>query len=193
MSAPTELRVVWSPAHPDHFRPGRGAVSITGVVWHKTDSDNQQGTAGWFALSVEARTRALRESAMRAAAQKGVVLSAAQIEAIRGFRSSAHLSVDLDGDPILQHVQFDAVAFHAGNANPFTIGVEVVGRPNTVVSERQYAACASIARFLQKYFAIPLRLGRPGGHSGHKEWMKTACPANLDVARIIREAKRESS
>lgn len=192
MSAPTELRVVWSPAHPDHFRPGRGAVSITGVVWHKTDSDNQQGTAGWFALSVESRTRALRESAMRAAAQKGVVLSAAQIEAIRGFRSSAHLSVDLDGDPILQHVKFDDVAFHAGNANPFTIGVEVVGRPHTIVSEGQYTACAAIARFLQKYFAIPLRLGRPGGHSGHREWMKTVCPANLDVSRIVREAKKAS-
>lgn len=158
-------------AHSDNFRRGR-EKSIQVAVFHKTASDNHDGTILWFNKGVQDRTAERRK---------------AQPNAPAVGPSSAHLSIGFQGE-IVQHVAFSDTAFHCRGANAASIGIEVVGRPDTPVTEVQYKACAELLAWLHGNFGIPIQRSAVFGHreiSGNT----TQCPANLDIDRIVREAQ----
>lgn len=155
-------------AHPDNFRRGR-VKPIRIAVFHKTASDNHQGTILWFNKGIQDRTAERRKK---------------QPDAPQAGGSSAHLSIGFNGE-IVQHVAFADTAFHCREANAASIGVEVVGRPGTPVTDAQYRACAELLAWLHGNFGIPINRKQVYRHG---ELNATACPANLDVDRIVREA-----
>lgn len=92
---------------------------------------------------------------------------------------SAHYVVS--GDTVHQLVQEENIAWHARQANPYTIGIEV--DPN--VPGNTYKTVAQLVKeiSLRRGIAINSDTIAP-----HKRFVITACPGTLDLARIIREA-----
>src|SRR3990167_1220093 len=103
--------------------------------------------------------------------------------------ASAHYIVAWNGS-ITQMVKDSDAAYHAGN---FTINLQSIGiehddqaKPNVVRPPALYKTSAKLVYDLCKKYKIPIdrkyiRM--------HREISATACPAKLDVERIVREAK----
>ncbi len=158
-----------------NFRRGRDGERPRAVVVHTTDG-TFEGAASWFAR-----------------AESGV---------------SAHYLVGLGGR-VVQFVDEADTARHAGRVldptaeladgagadgvNPFTIGIEFEdgGDPAAVARDAaQYAAGARLLAEIAARWGIPL----DGEHVvGHREvFAAKLCPGNLDVGRLIDEARRLS-
>jgi hypothetical protein len=92
-----------------------------------------------------------------------------------GIEVAAHYVVT--GDRIIQMVKESDTAWHARQANPYTIGIEV--DPNT--PGNTYATVARLVREIrQRNGDLPLRR--------HSDFNQTDCPGELDLPRIDREA-----
>lgn len=89
---------------------------------------------------------------------------------------SAHYVVS--GDRIVQMVKESDTAWHARQANPYSIGIEI--DPNT--PGNTYATVARLVREIRaRHGNLPLKK--------HNEFNQTSCPGTLDIARIDREAR----
>lgn len=81
---------------------------------------------------------------------------------------------------VVQLVREADAAWHARQANPFSIGIEI--NPNT--SETTYRTVAQIVRELrQKYGNMPI--------TGHNTYVSTQCPGTIDLAKIDRYARED--
>ena len=100
---------------------------------------------------------------------------------------SAHFTVDGFTRTIYQHVDLSNRAWHAIDANEFAIGIETIdGKAWGIHPEITYDMTAWLIRTL-----IAPTLGLPVNDEvigPHSRWVATACPAYLDVARIITAA-----
>lgn len=89
---------------------------------------------------------------------------------------SAHYVVS--DKKIIQLVSEEEIAWHAREANSFSIGIEV--DPN--VPGDTYKTVASLVRDIRSRRGnIPLKR--------HRDYVSTSCPGNIDVERIDRESK----
>ena len=70
---------------------------------------------------------------------------------------SAHLVLDESGDVVYQCVPLNMKAWHACNANPYSIGVEMGGYAEKGFSDKELAADALIVAWLLRRYAIPCR------------------------------------
>lgn len=101
--------------------------------------------------------------------------------------ASAHYGISEDGE-IWQFVPDEYIAWHAGNVNRFTIGIEHCGGyllpdgSRAKPTEACMRASAQLIKFLSdKYGIVPNR----ENIKGHKEHMATACPGSLDIEFIV--------
>ena len=97
-------------------------------------------TNAWWALGdvgVRARTEQVRAVVVHHTGGEG---GAEQVcRTLRARRLSVHYVIDYDG-AVTQHADHDVVTYHAGQANGWTIGVEVVNRarpPATTAHPRE--------------------------------------------------------
>lgn len=89
---------------------------------------------------------------------------------------SAHFIVS--GDRVVQMVNMADTAWHARQANPFTVGIEV--DPNT--PGNTYETVGALVKFIRGYYpGIPLKR--------HSDYVATSCPGTLDIGRIDAIAK----
>jgi hypothetical protein len=92
---------------------------------------------------------------------------------------SAHYVVS--GDTVIQMVEETDIAWHAMQANGFTIGIEV--DPNT--PGNTYKTVGELVRQIRSRRGnIPLKK--------HSDYVNTACPGNIDLNRIENEAKGDN-
>ena len=95
---------------------------------------------------------------------------------IRHFQSSvaevsAHFVVS--GDRVVQMVNMGDTAWHARQANPYTIGIEV--DPNT--PGNTYETVGALVKFIRSYYGdLPLKK--------HSDYVATACPGTLNLRLI---------
>lgn len=88
---------------------------------------------------------------------------------------SAHYVVT--GDQIIQMVKESDTAWHAVQANPYTIGIEV----DPLLPGNTYATVGRLVREIRgRHGNLPLRK--------HSEFVQTSCPGNLDIGRIESES-----
>lgn len=105
---------------------------------------------------------------------------------------SSHFTVDGASGRIIQHVSMEDRAWHALSANDFSYGVETIdGKPWGDHPESTYPLVAWLVRYIARQHL--LRWGTPLAINDtvvgpHSRWVATACPANLDWPRVIREA-----
>jgi N-acetyl-anhydromuramyl-L-alanine amidase AmpD len=120
-------------------------------------------------------------------------------------RVSAHYLVSLDGR-VVQMVDEADTARHAGRVreptaalvidddpNPYTVGIEFEdgGEPLEVFRpDVQYAAGAALIREIVRRWEIPLDREHVIGHN--EVFSAKACPGNLDIERLIDEARVSS-
>ena len=81
-------------------------------------------------------------------------------------RASAHVVLRDDGGHATQLVPWTEKAWHAANANPHTLGLEIVGwtaKPNKI---EQLRVAARIMAFWAEEFGFPVRQGNRYGHGG---------------------------
>lgn len=71
--------------------------------------------------------------------------------------ASAHIVLSEDGQRCAQLVPWSEKAWHAVNANPYTIGIELAGFTSQANNERQINRAARIAAFFMREFDIPRR------------------------------------
>lgn len=91
---------------------------------------------------------------------------------------SAHYVVS--ENEVIQLVREADAAWHARQANPFSIGIEI--NPNT--SETTYRTVAQLVRELrQKYGNLPLQ--------PHSQYVSTQCPGSVDLAKIDTYSREE--
>lgn len=84
---------------------------------------------------------------------------------------SAHFVVS--GDRIVQMVNMADTAWHARQANPYTIGIEI--DPNT--PGNTYETVGALVKFIRGYYGdLPLKK--------HSDYVNTACPGTIDLAKI---------
>jgi N-acetyl-anhydromuramyl-L-alanine amidase AmpD len=77
---------------------------------------------------------------------------------------SAHYVIGRKGE-IIQMVKHNDVAFHASNANGYSIGIEHVAKKGLPPTHVQYAASAALVRWLCQRYGIPLSRSRVVGHA----------------------------
>lgn len=103
---------------------------------------------------------------------------------------SAHYAVDLDGS-LLAFLEEYYTAYHAGNyaMNQRSIGIEHIdnGRYNDPRPDALYETSAKLVADICKFYDIPCDRQHI---LKHNEITATGCPHNLDVDRIVREAKK---
>ena len=105
-------------------------------------------------------------------------------------KASAHFGIGEDGE-IWQFVDDRFIAWHAGDANRFNIGIEHCGGyrlPDGSLAKPTQAchdASVELIKFLSDKHGIEI-----SGETikGHKEFMATACPGSLDIQYIIFKA-----
>jgi hypothetical protein len=91
---------------------------------------------------------------------------------------SAHYIVS--GDRVVKMVQEADTAWHAKQANPYTIGIEV----DPQVPGNTYKTLAALVRDIRtRHGDLPLKK--------HSDFNQTSCPGNLDLPRIDKEAQGE--
>ncbi|MGI9020466.1 MAG: N-acetylmuramoyl-L-alanine amidase [Solirubrobacterales bacterium] len=157
--------------HPaPNFEPGRDGERPRAIVLHTTDG-KWEGTLAWFANP-----------------ESGV---------------SAHYLVGLDGR-LVRLVDEADTARHAGRVlrptatlaqgmadlNSVTIGIELCdeGDPGGVARPHaQYLAAARLVADIAARWEIPLDRDHVIGHN--EVFAEKTCPGNLDVERVVREAR----
>lgn len=78
-------------------------------------------------------------------------------------KASAHAVLREDGKQLTQLVGLDDKAWHAANANPFSVGIEHSNRTSKgYATEHQLQVSARIFGWLALEFDIPVRIARPG-------------------------------
>lgn len=91
---------------------------------------------------------------------------------------SAHYVITGTNREVYHLVDNVNTAWHAKQANPFTIGLECDPR----CRDEDYDVVAEVVANLWKHYGkLPLKR--------HSEYVSTACPGNYDLARIAREAE----
>jgi hypothetical protein len=107
---------------------------------------------------------------------------------------SAHYLVGIDGS-VLQFVNEEDTARHAGpDTNPWTIGVEFEDAGEPATSRRsngQYEAGARLIREISHRWNIPLDTDHILPHRMFNP--KKTCPGNLDIERLLRQARTPES
>lgn len=102
---------------------------------------------------------------------------------------SAHYGIDLDGS-LLAFLEEYWTAYHAGNyaMNQRSIGIEHIdnGKYNDPRPDALYETSAKLVADICKFYDIPCDRKHI---LKHNEITATGCPHNLDVDRIVREAK----
>jgi hypothetical protein len=92
---------------------------------------------------------------------------------------SAHLVIN--DHRSVQMVNWGDAAWHARQANPFSIGIEL--DPNG--GEAMYRRAAAAIRYLRGLFGdLPLE--------GHNKYVNTQCPGHIDLAKLDRYAREEN-
>lgn len=82
-------------------------------------------------------------------------------------KASCHIIVNADGTKAAQLVPYSLAAWHAKQANPRTIGVELTGYIATANDRRQLLNAARIGAWLSYRFGIPGKLADKYGRGGH--------------------------
>jgi N-acetylmuramoyl-L-alanine amidase CwlA len=104
---------------------------------------------------------------------------------------SAHYGVGYDGSRLVQWVNEDDAAWHAGSwsVNLDSIGIEHEdrGQFNAPRPDGLYTAAAALVRDVCGRYGIPIDRAHIRAHREVSE-SPTACPDALDVERIVREA-----
>lgn len=96
---------------------------------------------------------------------------------------SAHFSVEDDNKH--QYVRVEDTAWHARQANPFSVGIELSAGPGRPASDKTYtSAIEIIAPIIKRY-----RLNPDTDIEYHKKYVKTAC-SELDLDRIKEGVKK---
>lgn len=149
------------PAYPDNFMVGRQGNAVTAIVAHHTASTFEGAVARFTSSS-----------------------------GVSGGGTSAHFIVRIDGSRY-QLVDTADTAFHAGNfqANLTTIGIEHeqtwdfgAGVKTSDFSDAQYQSSHELCSILAADSGFPL----DGNHlRPHSFYSQTACPGDLDLARIM--------
>ncbi len=101
---------------------------------------------------------------------------------------SAHFLIGLDGR-IVQMVDTDDLAWHARQANSYSVGIEHVDNgwhQDPVRTPELYAASARLNRWLLDMYDLDVAAIRP-----HREYVNTACPSGLDLGLIIAMTRGE--
>lgn len=84
---------------------------------------------------------------------------------------SAHFVVS--GDRVVQMVNMADTAWHARQANPYTIGIEI--DPKT--PGNTYETVGALVKFIRSYYGdLPL--------NKHSDYVATACPGTIDMGKI---------
>jgi LysM repeat protein len=91
----------------------------------------------------------------------------------RASEVSAHYIIDKNGD-IYQMVQDGDKAWHAGNANRHSIGIEHVARVGDELTEAQEKSSIALIRWLMSEYKIS-----KDNIKGHKQVGSTSCPGNI--------------
>lgn len=102
---------------------------------------------------------------------------------------SIHFVVEPSGR-VVQCADLDTVTFHAGAANEWTIGVEIVGGPAKDFTPEQYRAIVELAESLpvpRVLFAKGADLATFSGHCEHRDLTKTKIDAGGRVMRVLAE------
>lgn len=101
--------------------------------------------------------------------------------------TSAHYVIDNKGQLYAMLEEYLS-AWHAGdyNVNLKSIGIEHEGYTGLVRSDKEYATSAKLVADICKYYGIACDRAHI---KAHREIVSTQCPTDLDVDRIVREAK----
>lgn len=105
---------------------------------------------------------------------------------------SAHFLVDREGR-VIQWVPLEDTAWHSNNwnTNLISIGIEHEDVPNEEdgmwPTDAMYKASAQLHAHLSEHYGFPLITGKTV--MPHNAFAATRCPGDLDLDRIVREAK----
>lgn len=91
----------------------------------------------------------------------------------RDSQVSAHYIIDKNGD-IYQMVEDGNKAWHAGNANRHSIGIEHVAKVGDKFTEAQEKASIHLIKWLMTEYKVP-----KDNIKGHKQIGSTSCPGNI--------------
>lgn len=119
----------------------------------------------------------------------GTLASAdAQFQKANG--TSAHYGIE--DDQVHQYVKEEHVAYHAGvySHNQRSIGIEHSADQNRPASEQTYQTSGKLIAEICKRHSIPLDREHI---RGHKEVRATQCPGTMDIDKLIRIAKENST
>jgi hypothetical protein len=111
------------------------------------------------------------------------------ISGIKG--TSAHYLIRKDGK-VIQLVEDQNIAFHAGSANDDSIGIEIehmqVNGKWEDFTKEEYSSLAILSRILADKYNIPIDRQH---FIGHKEvpGSNTLCPMNLNIDKIVADTK----
>lgn len=94
---------------------------------------------------------------------------------------SAHYLVD--NQTIVQMVTEENIAWHARDANPYSIGIEI----NPKTPGDTYKTVSQLVADICKRRGIAITRQNI---IGHREVVNTQCPGTIDIDRVIREAKQ---
>lgn len=108
----------------------------------------------------------------------GTLSAADTVFANPNSQVSAHYAVG--GGAIHQYVKETDTAWHAKQANPFSIGIEHEGGPTIPITNATYETSSTlIADICKRRGLDPRTAVRP-----HKEYVQTQCPGTLDVGKL---------
>ena len=98
--------------------------------------------------------------------------------------ASAHYGVE--NKNVHQWVKETHIAWHAGSANPYSIGIEHSAAPGRKATSATYQSSGELVRKIAKKYKIPLTTSRINPHN---KYMATQCPGTMDIKKIISIAK----
>lgn len=100
--------------------------------------------------------------------------------------ASAHLAIE--NTTIHQYVKDENTAFHSGSSSvdKRSIGIICIGGVNMPISEATYQTLFLVIEELCRKYRIPIDRDHI---KGHNEITKTFCPGELDIIRVVKEAK----
>lgn len=92
---------------------------------------------------------------------------------------SAHYVVS--GEKVIQMVEEDNIAWHCGNMNPESIGIEI----DPKFPDKTYETVAELIRDICTRRNLPINSDTI---KGHREFANTTCPGTLDIMKVIKLA-----
>jgi len=116
----------------------------------------------------------------------GTVQSAINTFSSKTAKTSAHYIIGNDGRLWAGLEEYE-VAYHSGNytTNQQSIGIEHEWYQGMVISDKLYSTSAKLVADICKFYNLGVNRGVI---KGHKEFVATGCPNQIDVDRIVREA-----